>query len=206
MTDLQSNLLDLRKELKIIEMSSCSFIYNNQTKKTDAIYTSLNTSLLEKVANKLHQNIQKHDKQTLHMFCESNQENILEVSRSLKELSQNPKIRSMYDKIFQKTLCVPSNQPLQITLVFNDFIKGITYFQQEGISNTVPLYHRLTSCGPKNNKSFREHYNHCHESMEKTHKKHVKNYITNCYIERLQSCTNKCDNAIYSTKHVKIWF
>jgi hypothetical protein len=32
------------------------------------------------------------------------------------------------------------------------------------------------------------------------------NYTINdldCY---LQSCTNKCDNAIYSTKHVKIWF
>ena len=145
----------------------------------------MDTKPLENVSNKFYQSVKNYVPNTIHIFCETNRETIRDVMSSLEELSKNPKIRSIYDKICKSSLCITNKPPMQISFIFNELIKGITYFQQEGVSNAMPLYHRLTSCGPNRNQTFRQHYNQCKPMMDKKHKKHVKEYITNCYVERL---------------------
>ena len=46
--------------------------------------------------------------------------------------------------------------PLGITITFENYIKGITYFSDEKENkNQIPIYHRAASCGNKR-KNFRD--------------------------------------------------
>jgi hypothetical protein len=98
-------------------------------------------------------------------------------------ISQFPNLRSLHDKIYTKHLKYNRNIPSHITILFENFIKGITFFSNE-IETTQPIYHRLYSCGPYDN-------NHrlgnliCTDNLSKTELKRRRPLIERCYIERL---------------------
>jgi hypothetical protein len=88
--------------------------------------------------------------------------------------------RSISDKIFIKILKFESHMPLGITILFENYIKGITYFSNEKENkNQIPIYHRASSCGNKK-KNFRDllKNNLINEEIKKSH-------IKKCYLERL---------------------
>lgn len=88
--------------------------------------------------------------------------------------------RSISDKIFTKILKFESHMPLGITIVFENFIKEITYFSNEKENkDKILIYHRASSCGNKK-KNFRDllKNNLINEEIKKNH-------IKKCYLERL---------------------
>ena len=82
----------------------------------------------------------------------------------------------MHDKIFSKKIVLENVN--NVTLIFNEFIKGMTYFsyQQKEI-NKHPIYHRLFSCGDGSH-SFRNNFNRCNDKNKKDAQRRIKT----CYI------------------------
>lgn len=106
--------------------------------------------------------------------------------RVKKFMSNEPAFRSLHDKIFSKTLNVNNRTPITVTRIFAEVIKGVTYFQNE--NNKIfqdPIYHRLTSCGPYHDKTFKDVFQQCKPSMTKKKRSRVKKLIQRCYTERL---------------------
>lgn len=97
---------------------------------------------------------------------------ILNALRSIK----SKKLQSFCDKILIENLQLKKSNIINISYIFEEFIKGITYFryQQE---NKTPIYHRLYSCGLKQNSDKLE----CTHENRKTQRK----FTETCYIERL---------------------
>lgn len=88
--------------------------------------------------------------------------------------------RSCVDILFKNILHFDSNMPLGITITFENFIKGITYFSDEKENkNQIPIYHRAASCGNKR-KNFRDLISQINISEEEK-----KKHIFKCYLERL---------------------
>ena len=92
--------------------------------------------------------------------------------------SKKNECRSLIDIIFKNILGFDKHIPLGITIIFENFIKGITYFKDE-IEKTLPIYHRAASCGNKK-QNFRKLYLE-NNGTEEYKKKH----IYKCYLERL---------------------
>lgn len=97
------------------------------------------------------------------------------------------RFRSILDKMPQLRKYDP--QDLSISHVFEEFIKGITYFSIETpASTTVPIYHRLYSCGPRSSESFADVLTECHPDPNNEgghHRRKAELRIEKCYIERL---------------------
>jgi len=69
----------------------------------------------------------------------------------------------------------------KVTLIVNEFLKGITWFQNEVIYNDYdPVYHRIGSCSRKG-----EGNHNCVGVTDRTTRKSNKRSIEKCYIERL---------------------
>jgi len=75
--------------------------------------------------------------------------------------------------------------PLGITQVFEDFIKGITYFSNE-IENKkkIPIYHRAASCG-NSSEDFKKKYLQCYKDNNELTLTIKREHIFKCYLERL---------------------
>ena len=93
-------------------------------------------------------------------------------------------IRRIHDKLFNYiNIRNPKTFYLYLpTQYFHEFIKGITYFQNEK-SDDVPLYHREISCGSKalTLKEKYQLFTTNNDNIIKT----KKSYVRKCYIERL---------------------
>lgn len=127
---------------------------------------------ITKKATKLHDQLKRID--PIEHIAFKNQHSLIAI-----------KERSIHDKLFN-ILKMPKNSPQQITLVFEEFIKGLplTYFNQQKKHDIhQPIYHRLASCGD-GSKTFREAFNICTNETIKEKRK-VKKIIERCYIERL---------------------
>lgn len=92
-------------------------------------------------------------------------------------------LRSFHDKIFTKHFQYKRIIPLPITELFENFIKGITYFSNE-IYDARPIYHRLYSCGPYED-SYRLGNLVCTDELDKKELARRRPLIERCYIERL---------------------
>jgi len=117
-------------------------------------------------------------------FIDNNYGSIKKIKQFLLSL-KTKKSRSMHDKIFTKILKLNSYIPLGITNVFEDFIKGITFFSDE-IENTkrIPIYHRPASCG-NSTEDFKKKYFECYNTDIPEEIKLKKIHIYKCYLERL---------------------
>jgi len=93
--------------------------------------------------------------------------------------------RSIHDKIFTSILKMDKYIPLGITQVFEDFVKGITYFSNE-IENKkkIPIYHRAASCG-NSSEDFKKKYLQCYKDNNELTLEIKRDHIFKCYLERL---------------------
>lgn len=92
-------------------------------------------------------------------------------------------LRSLHDKIFVKALECDKAMRLSVTTLFENFIKGLTYFAKEQ-SKTTPIYHRLYSCGP-HSETHRLGNLVCSTSLTEMEIGRRRILIERCYIERL---------------------
>ena len=113
-------------------------------------------------------------------FKDLRYDNLLKIKYYLLHAKAN----SIHDKIFVNLLKFDKSTPLKITKIFDEFLKGITYFSTQAAPHKSPAYHRLSSCGTGTD-AFRKAYNQCHITMKKTKLAKVKKQIETCYIERL---------------------
>lgn len=75
---------------------------------------------------------------------------------------------------------------MHVTVLFQNFIKGITYFAHENDeSNPRPIYHRLYSCGLQTPADYRLGNLVCLSSLSKEEVNRRRALIERCYIERL---------------------
>jgi hypothetical protein len=117
-------------------------------------------------------------------FIETYYESLSAVKFQLDYTLKEPNIRinngiiiGFRDRIFGNLLKEIDviNENRKVTNVFNEFIKGITYFNDDiRFSNFQPAYHRNTSCSQKGTRNKR-----C------TTKEYNSIIIERCYIERL---------------------
>lgn len=105
-------------------------------------------------------------------FKDSYYDDILSLQYFVKNHIRNDTaFRSLHDKIFDKYLQLDKT-PTSVTIVFEDLIKGITYFSDQFDKHSQSaIYHRLLSCGPNRNQTFRETYLQCNAMQAKSFKK-----------------------------------
>jgi len=113
-------------------------------------------------------------------------DDLVRLKFQLKSIKGNGQVTSLHDKIFKNLLGWDSRKtPHGITLLFEEFIKGITYFRKQvDPSNPVPIYHRFMACG-NGSEEFRNNNNICLQGMSRAERKERKALIKRCYIERL---------------------
>lgn len=101
--------------------------------------------------------------------------------RSLKD----PQIRSFYDRIFTNKLGLGRRVPKPVTRLFEQFIRGITYFQNQVSDEPYTVvYHRLEACGPGDD-AYRRLHQQCTDDMPQQRRSEIRRKIETCYIERL---------------------
>lgn len=97
-------------------------------------------------------------------------------------------VRSYLDKIFKNSLKMRGiSSNFAITHTFMEFIKGITYFdnQANAFPQRHPIYHRIYSCGDGTD-AFRAQQLRCRQyGMPSEERDEVKARIFRCYVERL---------------------
>lgn len=90
--------------------------------------------------------------------------------------------RSLHDKIYNKLKL--SRYISHVTTIFEEFIKGITYFENEKDDQAIPIYHRLYACGPYAD-THRQGNLICRSDLSQDELKRRRPLIERCYIERL---------------------
>ena len=98
-----------------------------------------------------------------------------------------PDLRSSYDTLFKNTLHWQRPRAVShVTTMFDEFIKGITYFDDQPLGPRAPAYHRLFSCGTGRT-AFRQSYLQCRDdgTMSGPDRRRTQEQIQTCYIERL---------------------
>lgn len=170
-------------------------VKNISENKLDDFYKHLN--VLYKNLKKI-----KNNNILIHGFVDKYNDELRQIKNFLLN-RKNTRSRSIHDKIFTKILKIDKYISLGITKVFEEFIKGITYFSDE-IENKkrIPIYHRAASCGDSS-ENFKKRYLQCYknnngvlhktlpeimcelpisdEIVLETKRKH----ISKCYLERL---------------------
>ena len=119
-------------------------------------------------------------------LTDNNVKQLLYVKESLLQIDKVG-FRSLHDQIFKNLLNL-NRKPLTLsTELFGEFIKGITYFENQQKATQFPIYHRLMACGPGNpgTEAFRIEFNQCSSKMDTAKRVDVKKRVETCYIERL---------------------
>ena len=152
--------------------------YSNlqETTKLEEIITVLDS--LEKF-------LSKQSRKRLDRFRYEHDQSLRFVKQKLVSI-RNPKIRSFHDKIF-KNLLRYDDLKRRVTLIFEQFIRGITLFDNEMKKPIAEIaYHRDASCGSRD--LDREQYKDT-RSCKITHGnptlKVNKKLVYKCYLERL---------------------
>ncbi len=114
---------------------------------------------------------------------------LFDIRNEVELLLKEPNVRAhngaligFRDRVFMGML--PDIKPLQlrrrITQTFNEFVKGITYFQhQEVYAANQPVYHRHGACAPRGTDNH-----HCLPSNTVNARRVKKTDIETCWIER----------------------
>jgi len=110
----------------------------------------------------------------------------------------DPQFISFHDKIFKSVLDIDKRFPRGVTKLFEELIKGITYFSyQIDPSKPMPIYHRIYACGVGDD-FHRQSHHICSKELPREEKKRRKDIIERCYIERL------IYDALYKREEVHI--
>lgn len=177
--ELTNIFFDIYSNIKLIRLKHKPNIEIKNIKKNqfDDIYVKLNVFY-----NKL--NKIKKNYILLQGFIDHNYNKIKEIKYFLLEIKTN-KSRSFHDKIFTNILGLDKHIPLGITYVFEDFIKGITFFSnEEENTKKIPIYHRSASCG-NSSEDFKKKYFECYNTNTPNNIELKKKHIFKCYLERL---------------------
>lgn len=157
-----------------------SKIYQNESTKQNTEHLKASLKTLEEKLTKL----APHKRQQLRFKFDVDLRNIKHI---LSNTTRDPQLRSYHDKIFKNRLEYDALR-MRATEVFNEFLKGITFFEHEhDPDNPVPIiYHRSKSCGPRS--LTREEYKstrscNIHDTNDELSRN--KELIAKCYTERL---------------------
>lgn len=123
-------------------------------------------------------------------FIINNYETLSTIKFQLNYLLSEPDVRKnngsligFRDRLFGNLLKNISieNENRKVTKVFNEFIKGITYFDGEHLYNPhQPYYHRIASCPQEKNPNMK-----CKSTNNNSTVKDISKQIEKCYLERL---------------------
>ena len=136
--------------------------------------------------NKLYNDLKKikNNEILINGFIDKYIDELRQIKHFLLE-RKDIKSRTIHDKIFISILKMNKYIPLGITQVFEDFIKGITYFSDELESKKkIPIYHRAASCG-NSSEDFKRKYLKCYKDNNELTLKIKREHIYKCYLERL---------------------
>ena len=173
---LRNSFFNIYSEIKLILLQH-SVNENIDENKFREIYDKLDS--FSKEINKI-----KDNHILLQGFIDNNYGQIKEIKYFLIN-RKTKRSRSLHDKIFTKILKLNSYIPLGITFVFEDFIKGITFFNNEMENiKKIPIYHRSASCG-NSSEDFQKKYFQCYNTNEPNEIKIKQEHIYKCYLERL---------------------
>lgn len=168
------NLYSNIKSLLLIENLNINNINEDNLKETYKLLNKLNQSLIPIENNEI----------LLQGIKDRYYIQLREIKYFLKE-TKNIKGRSYHNKIFTKIFKMEKYIPLGITIVFEEFIKGITYFNDEMENKKkIPIYHRMASCG-NSSENFIKKYLQCYNNNIEEDKDIKKTHIFKCYLERL---------------------
>ena len=156
----------INKEIKDIE--------NNKLNKFYIDLKNLHKKLLKIKNNNI----------LIHGFIDKYNDELRKIKNFLLE-RKDVISRSIHDKIFTSILKIDKYISLGITKVFEDFIKGITYFSDE-VENKkqTPIYHRAASCG-NSSEDFKKKYLQCYNDNNELTLELKRDHIYKCYLERL---------------------
>ena len=145
--------------------------------KLDTFY--INLTNLHKQLGKI-----KNNNILIHGFIDKYNDELREIKKFLLE-RKDVRSLSIHNKIFTSILKIDKYISLGITKVFEDFIKGITYFSNE-IENKkkTPIYHRAASCG-NSSEDFKKKYLQCYKDNNEVTLELKRDHIYKCYLERL---------------------
>ena len=162
---LTTAFFDVMRDVRCVEHRLCTLTAVVQTlRRFDRVLDGVSPIVLEEFRDTYHSEIAR-------------------VKYTLKAF-RDPQTTSLHDKIFTNRLAIPKAVPLGITRLFEEFIKGISYFKHERLPEAMPVYHRLFSCGPGDT-AFRSTFLVCDQTLSKSEKKVRQGRIRKCYLERL---------------------
>lgn len=96
-------------------------------------------------------------------------------------LVSDDKLRSIHDK-YAKHFAFKKANPRGFTKLFEDFLRGITYFTGETDPDApFPVYHRFASCGRIGTKESLS----CRPGISRVERTIARSRVEKCYIERL---------------------
>lgn len=172
---LQSKMKSEQSKIDILQFKvNVSSITNNELK----IFYDKLVKFLEKIS------FIENNQILIQGFYDNKYNDLIKIKYFLIKL-KNPKARSLHDRIFTKTLKMGKHVPLGITRIFENFVKGITYFSNETeYINKIPIYHRAASCGDSS-ADFIKKYLQCYPTNIPNDMKKKKEHIYKCYLERL---------------------
>lgn len=147
-----------------------------------ALYNSLGLHDLKASLKRWERELRAADPDSLPLFYDRHHNEIDRIVLQLRKI-QDPQITGYHDRIFTKLFHVSKRIPTNLSRVFKEFIKGITYLEFQ-TTIEVPAYHRLQSCGPGDD-AFRKTYQQCPPDMDRARRNDVRGKIETCYIERL---------------------
>ena len=180
--DLNNIFYNVYKEVQIIKFNEEPNLINDNYKSIEnsklcGLYNSLKLFLKEL-------DYIKDNQILIQGFIDSHYNIIRDIKLFLVSLMK-PNARMYHDKIFTNIFKLDKYIPLGITKIFEEFIKGITYFSDElEIRKKVPIYHRSASCG-KSNADFQKKYLKCFGNNSPENIQIKKQHIFKCYVERL---------------------
>ena len=137
-------------------------------------------------------------------FIEQHFNNLCAIKFELNFVIREPNVRSnnrvllgFRDRIFGNLLSGIDviNERNRVTRIFNEFIKGITYFQGDVLYDVLsPVYHRSTSCPPNGHPNMNCNENHVNRIR-----------VSRCYIERIiyDELWNHIMNSQQNEGHLK---
>ncbi len=151
---------------------------NEKNDALESIYKSLES--LKKILSK-----KKNNKLLIQGIYDKYYHQIIQINFFLIGL-QTVESRSLHDIIFTKIFGMNQKHiPVGLTIVFEEFIKGITYFKYEQeFKKKIPIYHRAASCGDSSN-NFKKKYLQCYHNNTYNNREEKKKHIFKCYLERL---------------------